>query len=104
MYEKASTFAATSRPKIAFRAIASLVVVMTLAACGVEDSAAGVTVSGNQTSLDATLTKNELSFLLTLNASEQAGITELFSELKGWDFQPHQLLEVLRDSVVAEEI
>jgi len=97
-------------PIIVVRAIAMLTVVATLAAC--EFSQATAPVAKNSTAAveaiesrhDNVLTRNELSFLLTLNASEQADITELLAELADWGFQQYQLEEVLRDLVVAEEI
>ena len=97
-------------PIIVFRAIAMLTVVATLAAC--EFSQATTPVAKDSTAAveaiesrhDNALTRNELSFLLTLNASERADITELLAELADWDFQRHQLEEVLRDLVVADEI
>ena len=112
MSEQSSpTITIKNRPTITFRAIALLTFIVTLAASGfyetdgkVENSAADVDVFGSHMSRDKTLTKNELSFLVTLNASEEASITELLSELEDWTTQPHQLKEVLREFVVAKEI
>ncbi|MCH8141448.1 MAG: hypothetical protein IH908_07620 [Proteobacteria bacterium] len=105
------TITIKNRPSITFRAIALLISIVTLAASGfyetgseVENSAVDIEVFESYVSLDKTLTKNELSFLVNLNASEEAGITELLSELEDWTIQPHQLKEVLREFVLAKEI
>ena len=95
--------ATVSRPMIAFWPLALLACVVTLSSCG-ERSAADVGVTVSRGSSENTLTKEELSFLLALNASEQASIRDLHAELEDWDFQPHHLEESLRDFVAAKEI